>query len=113
MGGAIHYFLSWIDGAIHCTRHDYLYPPDSPSMDQQPWILDVLRCPLSGESLTWADAELLAELNQRVAAGDLFDRGGDLIQQPFDSALVNASRQWLYRVSNDLADFLPGHAVQL
>ena len=54
-------------------------------------FLKMLRCPVTLEPLALADAVLLAQLNESIAAGSLKNRAGDLVEEPLEGGLVDPS----------------------
>jgi uncharacterized protein YbaR (Trm112 family) len=84
-----------------------------PSFDRPAWVLEVLRCPISHQRLHWCDDALIERLNEKICEGGLYDRVGDVVTRPYEAAFINASQQWVYRVTEEMADLLPAHAVEL
>jgi len=79
----------------------------------KPEFLTLLRCPISKSSLTIADSDLVASLNQRVDAGTLTNRLGQAIEQPFESGLVNADGTFLFAVRGEIMVLVADQAIEL
>ena len=78
-----------------------------------PELLSVLCCPETRQSLRPAGAELLTDLNQRVAAGSLRNRGGQVVSERLDDGLVRADGKFLYPVRNHIPVMLVEAAIPL
>ena len=79
-------------------------------------LLDILRCPQTGQSLTVAPPELLAEVNGRVtrpAGNELRNRAGAVVQEPLDGGLLPLDGSVLYPVQAGIPVLLYDEAVPL
>ena len=79
-------------------------------------FLALLRCPATGQSLAWADAELLAQANSRLLSAGGQGRAAwdaSIQQEPVAAALVRADRKVLYPVRGDIPVLLVDAAVVL
>lgn len=76
-------------------------------------LLAILRCPRTKSELAVADASLLVEVNRRIAAGEALDALGRAVDEPVESGLVDAERQWLYRIVRQIPRLLPDEAIDL
>ena len=79
----------------------------------KPEVLSLLRCPITESSLSIADATLVTELNQRIAAGTLTNRLGQAIEQPFESGLVNGDGSLLFAVRGEIMVLVADQAIEL
>jgi uncharacterized protein YbaR (Trm112 family) len=77
------------------------------------WLMEILRCPISGEKLHRADAPLVERLRARQQSADLFSHKGIAVEQPFEAGLVNQSATYFYRVADDIPTLLPDEAIAL
>jgi uncharacterized protein YbaR (Trm112 family) len=55
-------------------------------------ILALLRCPVTGSRLEYAQIQLVDRINRQAQAGQLCDRAGQLINFQIDAALINADK---------------------
>ncbi|MFL2869398.1 MAG: hypothetical protein ACJZ8O_01500 [Pirellulaceae bacterium] len=76
-------------------------------------ILSILRCPNSGESLSIADDEFIALLNQRILDGQMANATGESVDDVIDGGLVNESATWLSPVYGRIIDLNPTDAIDL
>ncbi len=79
----------------------------------KPEVLSLLRCPVSESPLSLADADVVAELNQRIEAGTLTNRIGQVIEQSFEAGLVNADRSLLFAVRGEIMVLVADQAIEL
>ena len=75
------------------------------------WLLEILRCPISGEKLHAADGELVLRLRKQRETGELFSHKGIPLEEPFEGGLVNESRTYFYRIADGIPTLLPDEAV--
>ena len=76
-------------------------------------FLGLLRCPLTLSTLEIADDELVASLNEQIAAGRLLNRGGGAIDRAMDGGLVDENRTVLYPVHDEIPCLLVDEANAL
>lgn len=79
-------------------------------------FLGLLRCPATGQPLAWADAELLAQANLRLAATEKQGEAADdpaTRPEPLAAALVRADRKILYPIRDGIPVLLVDAAVVL
>lgn len=76
-------------------------------------LLEIVACPDDHQALHRAPQALVDRLNAAVAQRGLRQRNGDLVDAPFDAALVTADRARAYPVRADLAELLVDTAILL
>ena len=76
-------------------------------------MLEILRCPETHQTLTVADADLVAKLNAAIAAGELSNRGGEVIAEPIDGGLVRADGTILYPIRDQIPEMLIDSGIAL
>jgi uncharacterized protein YbaR (Trm112 family) len=76
-------------------------------------LLEILCCPETHQALTVADAELVAETNRKIAAGQLTNRAGETVKEAINGALVRADRKILYLIRNDIPNMLIDQGISL
>ena len=78
-----------------------------------PGLLKILCCPETHQPLTEADASLVARLNEGVASGALKNRGGNVVEEKLDGALIRADRAVAYPVRHRIPILLLEEAISL
>lgn len=78
-----------------------------------PELLQILRCPESHQPLTSADAALLAQINERIHAGQLTNRAGQSVTQTIDGGLIRADGRYLYPIRDEIPVLLADEAIAL
>lgn len=78
-----------------------------------PELLDILVCPETHLRLRTADQALLARLNEAVAAGTLYSRGGVRMSEPLEEGLVREDGRVLYPVREGIPVMLIDEAIPL
>jgi uncharacterized protein YbaR (Trm112 family) len=78
-----------------------------------PELLAILCCPETHQPVSWASPELVAELNQRIARGQLKTRGGQLVQENLEGGLVRQDGQYLYPLRHHIPVLLIEEAIPL
>ena len=76
-------------------------------------LLKILCCPETHQSLTVADAALVARLNDGVASGALKNHGGKVVEEKLDGALVRSDRAMAYAVRNQIPIMLLEEGIPL
>ena len=76
-------------------------------------ILDILRCPESGQTLRLAPPELIRTLEGRRTAGGVLDRAGNQIGEPFTAGLVREDGLVFYRVREGIPILLIDESIIL
>ena len=80
-------------------------------MDKE--LLDMLCCPETKEDVSLAEGALIDSLNRKIAAGQLKNRGGEVIKEKMESGLIRADRKVLYPVREDIPIMLIDEAIPL
>jgi uncharacterized protein YbaR (Trm112 family) len=80
-------------------------------VDQE--LLDMLCCPETKEDVSLAESGLVEKLNARIDAGQLKNRGGEIVKEKMDSGLIRADRKVLYPIREDIPIMLIDEAIPL
>jgi uncharacterized protein YbaR (Trm112 family) len=72
--------------------------------------IELLRCPLTGQTVTLAPENLIRDLQARQQSGALRTRGGEFAE-PFDGGLLTADGAWLYPIRSGIPVMLAGEAI--
>ena len=81
-------------------------------------LLDLLRCPQSGQTLALAGADILAPLNERISRSSQAGQGvcnlaGVAVEQPITEALLRRDRLLIYPVRDGIPVLLAEEAISL
>ena len=79
----------------------------------KPDLLEILCCPETHATLSPASAEMVADINRKIAAGELKNRAGEIVKEPIEGGLVRADGKVLYLVRNDIPVMLIDQGVTL
>jgi uncharacterized protein YbaR (Trm112 family) len=80
-------------------------------MDKE--LLDMLCCPETKEDVSLAEGGLIESLNRKIEAGQLKNRGGEVVKEKLESGLIRADRKVLYPVREDIPIMLIDEAIPL
>lgn len=78
-----------------------------------PQLLKLLCCPETHQGLRLADAELLQQLNQRIAAGTLKTRADRPVTEKFLEGLIREDGKVLYPIRNGIPVMLVDDGILL
>ena len=76
-------------------------------------LLEIICCPETHQPLRQADAELVADLNQRIEAGTLLDRVDDKVSQKIDGGLLREDGKILYPIRQEIPTLLIEQGIPL
>jgi len=76
-------------------------------------LLDILRCPIDGQSLRLADPSLIDEINKAIQNDQLTNRSGQQIEVLLDQGLVREDGKLLYPVVEDIPKLLAEECISL
>lgn len=65
---------------------------------QDPQVLELLRCPVTHSRLTYAPQEMIDDLNLQIESGDLTNQIGEKVEAAIDSGLLNEAGDLLLPV---------------
>ena len=80
-------------------------------IDQE--LLAILACPETKEPVALAEEEFIAELNSRIARGEVKNRAGKTIEGKIDGGLVRADGAYLYPIQDEIPILLIDEAIPL
>jgi len=78
-----------------------------------PKLIEILVCPETKQSITPADAELIARLNTAGAEGKLVNRGGEKVEKQIDEGFIREDREYLYPVIEGIPVMLIDQGIPL
>jgi len=75
------------------------------------YLLEILRCPITGQNLQTLGRDRLKKLNAAVERGELRYQDGSRIETPLGGALMTANGSTIYRVDDDIPVMLEDRAI--
>jgi uncharacterized protein len=82
-----------------------------PSVD--PELLKILCCPETHQPLVEAPPEVVEQLNARIKAGGVVNRGGRGVSEPVDGGLITEDVRVLYPIVHGVPVLLVDEAVPI
>ena len=76
-------------------------------------LLDILCCPESKQNVLMASAEILANINQGIQAGNVKNKAGEVISETIDEALISEDGKRLYPVRHGIPVMLIDESIIL
>ncbi len=76
-------------------------------------LLEILVCPETKQSLRVAEANVIADLNEKIKAGTLRNRGGDKPEKEIAEGLIREDGRVLYVVDDDIPVMLIEESIEL
>lgn len=76
-------------------------------------LLNTIRCPETRQTLSVADATVIARLNEQIKAGTLKNRGGKVVSEPIDGGFVRDDQKFLYPIRRQIPAMLIDEAIPL
>ena len=78
-----------------------------------PKLIELLQCPIDGTELQLANAELIAQLNDAIARGELRDTSDQKITEPLDEGLQTRDGKRLYPVRGSIPTLIAEQSIDL
>ncbi len=82
-------------------------------MPVSPELLELLVCPETRQPVRPAPAELLERVNAEIREGRLRNRGGTLLREPLQEALVREDGRVLYPVDDGIPAMLIEESIEI
>ncbi|MDR0306939.1 MAG: hypothetical protein LBI42_08910 [Chitinispirillales bacterium] len=74
-------------------------------------LLDILCCPETRQNVTLVDENAVKKINEKIKAGTLKNRGGEVIKEQIDAGLLREDRKYLYQIREDIPIMLIDEAI--
>jgi len=74
-------------------------------------LLDLIRCPVDGQSLMQANAATVAALNRLIANGELRDALDGVVLEPLDGGLITIDGVRLHAIRGGIPTLIPGESI--
>jgi len=75
-------------------------------------LLDILCCPETKQNVALVDEKTVGKINEKIKAGTLKNRGGEIVKEPIDSALLREDRKYFYPIREDIPIMLIDEAIE-
>jgi uncharacterized protein YbaR (Trm112 family) len=76
-------------------------------------ILDLSRCPETGQRLGMAPGDLLERLRKKQAAGTLLYRSGRVVTSPLEAGLLREDSRVIYPIQDGIPVLVVDELIQL
>jgi uncharacterized protein YbaR (Trm112 family) len=76
-------------------------------------VLQLLRCPQTGSRLRLVPAAMVAVLNSLIAAGQVYNQVGELLDRQLQGGLVNEASSLLYPIYDHGPTLIADEAIPL
>ncbi len=76
-------------------------------------LIEILVCPETKQPVKVAPREVIDQLNEKIAAGSLRNRGGDEVSKPIAEGLLREDGRILYVVDDDIPVMLIEESIEL
>ena len=82
-------------------------------MSSDDFLLEILVCPETHQTLTLADPEQLGRFSQAVQEGQITNRGGDKVEGEVDGLLIRQDGQIGFPIRDGIPEMLLDRAVKI
>ena len=82
-------------------------------MPVSPELVEILVCPETKQPVAMASDDILAQVNERISAGSLRNRGGEKVEKAVSEALVREDGKMLYPVDDGIPVMLIEESIEL
>jgi uncharacterized protein YbaR (Trm112 family) len=76
-------------------------------------LIKILACPETKQALSQASGDTLSQVNEKIEAGDLRNRGGETVSSPLEAGLVREDGKVLYPLDNGIPVMLIEESIEL
>jgi len=82
-------------------------------MPVSPELIEILVCPETKQPVAVASDEVLARVNEKIAAGSLRNRGGEKVEKAIAEGLIREDGKLLYPVDDGIPVMLIEESIEL
>lgn len=76
-------------------------------------LLKIMCCPETHQPIALAEPALIEKLNQQISAGQIRNRGGQVLSEQIEAGLIRQDRKFLYPIRNSIPIMLIDEAISL
>ena len=80
-------------------------------VDQE--LLKILVCPENKTPVTLVDDDVITKANSVIEAGNLKNRGGNVVDKKIDAALIREDKVYMYPIRDDIPIMLIDEAIPM
>ncbi|MCL2844512.1 MAG: hypothetical protein FWE23_03550 [Chitinivibrionia bacterium] len=76
-------------------------------------LVKILCCPETKQKVEFADKDIIRDLNKKIGAKQLKNRGGLLVSERIEDGLIREDKKYLYPIKSDIPIMLINEAIEL
>ncbi len=76
-------------------------------------LLEILRCPLTKQSLYPLSSDRLDDINAKILSGDVRYEDGSIVSETIEEGLVTANETRIYRIDSGIPIMLHEQSIRL
>jgi uncharacterized protein YbaR (Trm112 family) len=76
-------------------------------------LVKILCCPETKQKVEFVDKEIIRDINKKIMAKRLKNRGGVLLTERIDDGLIREDKKYLYPIKSDIPIMLINEAIEL
>ena len=80
-------------------------------MSIDPKLLEILRCPVTKQNVSYLSDADLEKLNGRIAGGEVNHLDGTPVANPLGAALITENRHIVYKIEDDIPVMIEGLSI--
>lgn len=74
-------------------------------------LLEILCCPETKQPVTLVEGQTIERINEKIASGDVRNRGGEAVKERIDAGLLREDRKFLYPIRDAIPIMLEDEAI--
>lgn len=75
-------------------------------------LLELIRCPIDGQSLQLADKKLIEQLNERIGAAQIRDRSDQVVSERLEQGLITSDGTRIYPSRSGIPTLIAENAIE-
>jgi uncharacterized protein YbaR (Trm112 family) len=76
-------------------------------------LVKILCCPETKQKVEFADKDIIRDLNKKIGAKQLKNRGGLLVSERIEDGLIREDKKYIYPIKSDIPIMLINEAIEL
>lgn len=78
-----------------------------------PKLLNLIRCPIDGQTLELADSDFVDRLNEKIEAGEIRDRSDQVVSDKLQQGLITSSGSRVYPSRSGIPTLIADNAIEI